>query len=762
MGSEPRVHPGPELIHSPVLQKFKLYSTLSNFYLVGRDEKKTVRRILKIDRTEPNELNLFEDPTNYSKDEWLDLKRRIDRGNKKYGGIEEVTTCYGIIGFVRFLEPYYMLVITKRKKMGAICGHTVYGIMESRMITIPNHNVLSEVAESLAENRYKKLLSMVNLRKDFYFSYTYNLMYSLQKNICNSERGKVHYNTLFVWNSFLTRRIRRVLQNTMWTVALVYGFFNQTICAIYGTEFVLTVIARRSRHFAGTRYLRRGVNEMGRVANDVETEQIISRNVLEGQRVAISSVVQNRGSIPLFWSQETSLFIPQPEIELYKKERNYEATKHHFENLKQRYGDPIIILNLIKASEKKRRETILRAEFAKAILFINRSLRKENRLRPIHFDLSKHFKTGAASAFKCLCIFATKALDLTNIFCCEASTSVGSEGVPNDSGFRNSGDGFTHSLPDQDGEVINAENETFMPNISILQTGILRTNCIDCLDRTNFAQYALGLMALRRQLHALGITASSTIDLSSPPATTLMEIYQTMGDTLALQYGGSEAHNKMFCDLRGEWNLVNKHRDIFIALRRHYSNAYLDSQKQNAINMPIIRRSFSDNIIWDGDFNIEEAVNRDPQSSRDGLNGGISESNPDFPVFENEASSLSFLSAICCEHHLRDTDPNRMFPGNCPCFAEGRDDNCAFANSCKNRYSLVENSFEKSSSLSWSSDNIYTDMENESITSSSITNSTVEFRPGHVRREEEEGEDDVMVPGFSQEFTQWVRHGRVL
>lgn len=68
---------------------------------------------------------------------------------------------------------------------------------------------------------------MVDLSKNFYFSYTYHLMYSLQKNICNTEKGKIHDNNMFVWNEYLTRGIRGILKNTIWTVALVYGFFEQ-------------------------------------------------------------------------------------------------------------------------------------------------------------------------------------------------------------------------------------------------------------------------------------------------------------------------------------------------------------------------------------------------------------------------------------------------------------------------------------------------------------------------------------------------------
>lgn len=75
------------------------------------------------------------------------------------------------------------------------------------------------------------------------------------------------------------------------------------------------------------------------------------------------------------------------------------------------------------------------------------------------------------------------------------------------------------------------------------QSGVLRTNCIDCLDRTNVAQYAYGLAALGRQLHAMGMTDIPKVDPDSTIAAALMDMYQSMGDALAHQYGGSAAHN---------------------------------------------------------------------------------------------------------------------------------------------------------------------------------------------------------------------------
>ena len=80
-------------------------------------------------------------------------------------------------------------------------------------------------------------------------------------------------------------------------------------------------------------------------------------------------------------------------------------------------------------------------------------------------------------------------------------------------------------------------------NGSCFQSGVLRTNCIDCLDRTNIAQYACGLEALGRQLHALGLTDTPKVDHYSSIAAALRDMYLRMGDVLAQQYGGSAAHN---------------------------------------------------------------------------------------------------------------------------------------------------------------------------------------------------------------------------
>ncbi|XP_050285150.1 phosphoinositide phosphatase SAC2-like [Quercus robur] len=581
------------------LQSFRLYETFSNYYIIGRDKKKTFWKVLKIDRLESSELKIYEDSTTYTENECADLLKRLDEGNKKTGGLKLVTACYGIVGFVKFLEPYYMLLITKRRKIGEICGHAIYTITKSKMIPISNPTVRTLIAYSKNENRYQKLLCTVDLTKNFFFSYSYHVMRSLQKNLSEYKTGQCIYNKKCVWNAFLTSEIRNTLKNTLWTVALVHGFFKQVKLSISGREFTLTLIARRSRLYAGTRYLKRGVNKRGRVANDVETEQIVSEDAAKGRMMRISSVVQYRGSVPLIWSQNISGFRKfKPEFSLAPEQHNYEATKLHFENLAKRYGKPIIILSLLKTRGKKRAEKNLSAAYAKAITSIIEDLPEENQLRFCRWDLNTHmYHRRAIQELKQLGEFFANTLDLTGIFYCHVPQKLCLEGFLNLSYFdENNGQFYLKNLNENE-DADNLETKVddgvssgdvcrkYGVKSTTSQKGILRTNCLDCLDRTNIAQYMYGLVALGRQLHALGFIESPNVDLKNPLAEDLMKVYEAMGDTLALQYGGSPAHNKIFAEIRGQWRPVAGYQDLMKTVQRFYCNAFSDFERQDAINV---------------------------------------------------------------------------------------------------------------------------------------------------------------------------------
>ena len=65
----------------------------------------------------------------------------------------------------------------------------------------------------------------------------------------------------------------------------------------------------------------------------------------------------------------------------------------------------------------------------------------------------------------------------------------------------------------------------------LLQNGICRTNCVDCLDRTNAAQFVFGKRALGHQLYALGIVDSPNLEFDSDAVNMLTEMYHDHGDS---------------------------------------------------------------------------------------------------------------------------------------------------------------------------------------------------------------------------------------
>ena len=66
--------------------------------MIGSSREKRWFRVLKIDRSEPSELHLSEDPVWYSQQEVKSLLQRIAEGNRSTGGLTFVTKAYGIAG----------------------------------------------------------------------------------------------------------------------------------------------------------------------------------------------------------------------------------------------------------------------------------------------------------------------------------------------------------------------------------------------------------------------------------------------------------------------------------------------------------------------------------------------------------------------------------------------------------------------------------------------------------------------------------------
>ena len=73
-------------------------------------------------------------------------------------------------GFVKFLEGYYILLITKRRRAAMIGQHCIYKIEDTTLV--PIWSAFNEgKAPSPDETRYVKMFTAIDLSSNFYFSY---------------------------------------------------------------------------------------------------------------------------------------------------------------------------------------------------------------------------------------------------------------------------------------------------------------------------------------------------------------------------------------------------------------------------------------------------------------------------------------------------------------------------------------------------------------------------------------------------------------
>ncbi|CAG0881896.1 unnamed protein product [Cyprideis torosa] len=591
-----------------LVQRMIVYETKMRYYLVGSNLNQRRFRVLKIDRTEPHDLVIVDDKVEYTKDEIRELLKRIDVGNRpRFGGsgslhsgsagrnslgLSKTISAFGIIGFVRFLEGYYILLITKRRKVALIGYHSLYKIADSKILAIPNESVRIQHPD---EQKYLRLFLSIDLSSNFYFSYSYDLTHPLQYNMApprilkpveflgrkdkeflnntwnkygdiksefspppseyswledqipQGPLGKTYLavrpepNWRFVWNRFLMLEASEVLHHD-WVLHITHGFIDQINVSIFGRPYLVTLIARRSNRFAGTRFLKRGANYSGDVANEVETEQIVHDSQLTALQLAsISSFVQIRGSVPCHWSQDISKMVPKPPIVLDLPDPYYRTAAAHYNQLLSRYGSPVVVMNLVKQRERKKQECYLTGELVSSLETLNVFLPPKHRISYVHFDMARCNKRKEAQVMS-----------------------------------------------------------------------KLQKRSLTAIRRTGFF---LSQPMERNYKKALNAIPSADLEFDSDCLRMLEMLYEDHGDFLALQYGGSNlVHRIKTYRKTAHWTAQTS--DIMQTLSRYYSNAFSDSEKQNAINLflGVFEPSKMKHAIWDipSDFYLHNEFKEDP------------------------------------------------------------------------------------------------------------------------------------------------------
>lgn len=300
-----------------------------------------------------------------------------------------------------------------------------------------------------------------------------------------------------------------------------------------GSDFLITLISRRSIKRPGLRYLRRGVDDLGDTANSVETEQILSRTSWEASQ-KVYSFTQIRGSIPLFFSQSPFTFKPTPVLQ-HSFETNHKALRLHFSNIVARYGDAQIVLLV----DKHGGEAELGRKYEEHIRQVN--IEGGVTGRKLGFEWFDFHKVCRGMRFENVSL-----------------------------------------LMDTLGERLDAFGETIEVDgiARRKQSGIFRTNCMDCLDRTNVVQSACGQRALEKQLQEEGVVVDLRTDVTTRWFNAL---WADNGDAVSRQYSSTAALKGDYTRTR-QRNYRGAINDLGLTLSRYFNNIISDYFSQAAID----------------------------------------------------------------------------------------------------------------------------------------------------------------------------------
>uniref|UniRef100_A0A669P6B0 phosphoinositide 5-phosphatase n=1 Tax=Phasianus colchicus TaxID=9054 RepID=A0A669P6B0_PHACC len=248
----------------------------------------------------------------------------------------------------------------------------------------------------------------------------------------------------------------------------------------------------------------------------------------------VSSFVQIRGSVPLFWEQP-GLQVGSHHLRLNRGlEANAPAFDRHMMLLKEQYGKQVIV-NLLGS---RGGEEVLNRAFKKLLWASSHAADTPM----INFDYHQFAKGG-------------KTEKLENLLRPQLKLHWEDFGV------------F-------------AKGENVSPR---LQTGTFRMNCLDCLDRTNSVQSFIALEILLTQLEILGLNSRSIVER-------FVESYKAMwtlnGHNLSKVFTGSRA-------LEGK-HKVGKLKDGARSVSRTIQSNFFDAVKQEAIKLLLMGDFFSE------------------------------------------------------------------------------------------------------------------------------------------------------------------------
>ncbi|EGO52512.1 hypothetical protein NEUTE1DRAFT_90897 [Neurospora tetrasperma FGSC 2508] len=410
----------------------------------------------------------------------------------------------------------------------------------------------------------------------FYYSTDFDITNRMQDRPADAVTFDIdNFDESFLWNSYMIRPLvefrsklqeqeRDALDASRILTSAIRGFCRTWAipqasaplrAAKTGLPSYLTIISRLSCKRAGTRFNSRGIDDDGNVANFVETE-----TTYWSPSGVVFSYAQVRGSVPVFWEQQAGLLPNQQKITITRSpDGTQPAFNKHFSDLEQAYG-AVHVINLLSVSKPGEYEltSLYRAGIRNCPL--SRPEEGQSRdhalLRATEYDF--HAETKGPQGY-------------------EAANEIRRY-------LEGSADGFAYYLAHEadDGEERAGSDSTSPPGQSryvvvLQQEGVFRTNCLDCLDRTNLIQTIVSQMAVETFLGHQGEGAAS--DFWSRHA----NLWADNGDALSRIYAGTGALKSSFTR-SGKMSLAGAIADVRKSATRLYVNNFTDKQRQMTID----------------------------------------------------------------------------------------------------------------------------------------------------------------------------------
>ncbi|XP_075449989.1 synaptojanin-1 isoform X3 [Ascaphus truei] len=436
----------------------------------------------------------------------------------------KVMDAYGLLGVLRLnlgdTMSHYLVLVTGCMSVGKIQDSEVFRVTCTEFISLR--------MDPMDEDRIAEVRKVLN-SGSFYFAWS-STGVSLDLSL-NAHRSTQEQRTdnRFFWNQSLHLHLKHYGVNCDdWLLRLMCGGVEvRTIYAAH-KQAKACIISRLSCERAGTRFNVRGTNDAGQVANFVETEQVVYLDD------CVSSFIQVRGSVPLFWEQP-GLQVGSHRVRMSRGfEANAPAFDRHFQTLKRLYGNQVIV-NLLGSKEG---ETMLSRAFQNHL----KASEHVADIQMVNFDYHQMVRGG-------------KAEKLHSVLKPKVQMFLG------ECGF---------FYLDKNG-------------VHRTQSGSIRANCLDCLDRTNSVQAFFGLEMLLKQLEDLGLAEKPQL------ATRFQEVFRSMwsmnGDSISKIYAGTGA-------LEGKAKLKDGARSV----TRTIQSNFFDGSKQEAIDVLLLGNTLNSDL----------------------------------------------------------------------------------------------------------------------------------------------------------------------